>query len=83
MEEQEQPKIKVTRVVLTTKEPTEKNSEELIEFYEKKLKLKLDLQVQETPDDLIDIELHGYVEDSEEETLIDKIGIPYDKESNI
>lgn len=80
---QEQPKQKVTRVVLTTREPTERNSEELIEFYEKELKLKLDLKVEETPDNLIDIELHGYVEDGEEETLIDKIGIPYDTESDI
>lgn len=72
----------VSRIVMTTKNTDERNSAELIAFYKEKNK-KLEIKVKDTPDDLIDIEFYGFNEDSDDETLLDKIGIPYDKESNI
>lgn len=64
-----------TKVKMTTKDPEEMNSQELIEFYEKMKKIKLELEVKETPDDLIDLEF--YAEIDGEEQMVDKIGIPY------
>jgi hypothetical protein len=77
--------MKVTKVILTTKNIAERNSEELIDFYETKLspKPELEIKVQETPDEMIDIEFYGPDEESGEITLLDKVGIPYDKETDI
>lgn len=64
-----------TKVKMTTKDPEEMNSQELIEFYEKMKKIKLELEVKETPDDLIDLEFYAEIDGVEQ--MVDKIGIPY------
>jgi hypothetical protein len=76
--------MKVTKVILTTHNIAERNSAELIDFYETKLSPKPELEIkeQETPDQMIDVEFYGPNEDGEI-TLLDKLGIPYDKETDI
>jgi len=69
--------MQVNRVVMTTRDLQDPNTIELKEFYENKLKVPLEIKQEKTIDDLIDIEFYGTNEENPEETLLDKIGIPY------
>lgn len=70
-------KLKPHRIVMTTKDPEENHSQELIEFYEKFNEIKFELFVEETT--MIDLEFYVLNENGEE-VLADKFNIPYETE---
>lgn len=78
--------MQVKKIKMLTKDKTERNSEELINFYNAKVELEgLEFELQEADVENIDVEFYGYSEEletnqSDELTLLDKIGIPYDQD---
>lgn len=72
----------VQKIVMRTNDPEERNSAELIKFYED-MKVEFELKVESTPDNMIDVEIYGINPKETEQELLDKIGIPYDNASDI